>query len=384
MAKHILTINGGSSSIKFGLFDDGQPPERLLAGKIDRIGLANAELSVSGSDKPRESRQVHAPTQTAATTELMNWLEQRAGLNALAAVGHRIVHGGPHYSAPELVRPELLEELRRISPYDPEHMPAEIELIEAFGRHHPHLPQIACFDTAFHGSLPRVASLLAIPRRYHAMGVRRYGFHGLSYSFLMEELARVAGARAARGRVILAHLGNGASLAAVRDGHSIDTTMAFTPTAGLPMSTRSGDIDPGLVWYLARTEHMSAEQFHDMVNRHSGLLGISGLTNDMRVLQAICLPAAPAIFAPPTRSTSSATRRRNGSAASRPGSAASIHSSLAAGSAKTLRRCAPASVMGWTFWASISTRIATTVVRPSSQVKAARLPFMSCAPMKRS
>jgi len=286
MAKHILTINGGSSSIKFGLFDDGQPPERLLAGKIDRIGLANAELSVSGSDKPRESRQVHAPTQTAATTELMNWLEQRAGLNALAAVGHRIVHGGPHYSAPELVRPELLEELRRISPYDPEHMPAEIELIEAFGRHHPHLPQIACFDTAFHGSLPRVASLLAIPRRYHAMGVRRYGFHGLSYSFLMEELARVAGARAARGRVILAHLGNGASLAAVRDGHSIDTTMAFTPTAGLPMSTRSGDIDPGLVWYLARTEHMSAEQFHDMVNRHSGLLGISETASVMRDLLA--------------------------------------------------------------------------------------------------
>src|SRR5207245_1833882 len=174
-------------------------------------------------------------------------LGQRVGLDALAGVGHRVVHGGPRYTAPERVTPELLTELRRISPFDPEHMPAEIELIEAFGQYHSELPQLACFDTAFHATIPPVARLLAIPRRYQAAGVRRYGFHGLSYTYLMEALARVAGDTAVRGRIILAHLGNGASMAAVRDGQSIDKSMAFTPTAGVPMSTRSGDFDPGLV-----------------------------------------------------------------------------------------------------------------------------------------
>ena len=157
-------------------------------------------------------------------------------------------------------------------------------MIEAFQRRFPDLPQVACFDTAFHHDLPRVARLLPIPRRYEAQGVRRYGFHGLSYAFLMEELARLAGAEAAQGRVILAHLGNGASLAAVRDGKSIDTSMSFTPTAGVPMSTRSGDLDPGLVWYLARTENMTAKQFNEMVNSQSGLLGISETSSDMRDL----------------------------------------------------------------------------------------------------
>ena len=145
----------------------------------------------------------------------------------------------------------MVEELRRLSPFDPEHLPEEILLTEAFHRRFPDLPQVACFDTAFHHDLPRVARLLPIPRRYEAQGVRRYGFHGLSYAFLMEELARLAGTEAAQGRVILAHLGNGASLAAVRDGKSVDTSMSFTPTAGVPMSTRSGDLDPGLLWYLA-------------------------------------------------------------------------------------------------------------------------------------
>jgi acetate kinase len=143
---------------------------------------------------------------------------------------------------------------------------------------------VACFDTAFHHALPRVAQLLPIPRRYEALGVRRYGFHGLSYAFLMEELARQAGAEAAQGRVILAHLGNGASLAAVREGKPVDTSMGFTPAAGVPMSTRSGDLDPGLVWYLARTEEMDAQQFNDMVNSRSGLLGISETSSDMRDL----------------------------------------------------------------------------------------------------
>src|SRR5450759_3991948 len=169
------------------------------------------------------------------------------------------------HTAPELVSHELLDELQRIRPYDPEHLPREIELIEAFRQRYPKLPQVACFDTAFHRTMPRVAKLLPIPRRFDAKGVQRYGFHGLSYACLMEELARLGDRAATQDRVILAHLGNGASLAAVRDGKSIDTSMGFTPTAGLMMSSRSGDLDPGLVSYLARTEQMSATQFEEMV-----------------------------------------------------------------------------------------------------------------------
>ena len=178
----------------------------------------------------------------------------------------------------------MIEELHRLSAFDPDHMPEEILLAEAFHRQFPDLPQVACFDTAFHHDMPRVAQMLPIPRRYEAQGVRRYGFHGLSYEFLVGELARVAGTEAAQGRVILAHLGNGASLAAVRDGKSVDTSMSFTPASGVPMSTRSGDLDPGLIWYLARTEKMSAKQFNEMVNFQSGLLGISETSSDMREL----------------------------------------------------------------------------------------------------
>ena len=194
-----------------------------------------------------------------AVGALMDWIEERSGRDALTAVGHRVVHGGPKYSEPQRITAEMVEELRRLSPFDPEHLPEEIQLTEAFHRRFPDLPQVACFDTAFHHDLPRVARLLPIPRRYEAQGVRRYGFHGLSYAFLMGELARLAGTEAAQGRVILAHLGNGASLAAVREGKSVDTSMSFTPTAGVPMSTRSGDLDPGLVWYLARTEKIERE-----------------------------------------------------------------------------------------------------------------------------
>jgi acetate kinase len=227
---------------------------------------------------------VTAPDHTAAVGALMDWIEERSGRDALTAVGHRVVHGGPKYYK---TRSESLRKWLRncaLSPFDPEHLPEEILLTEAFHRRFPDLPQVACFDTAFHHDLPRVAQLLPIPRRYEAQGVRRYGFHGLSYAFLMEELARLAGTEAAQGRVILAHLGNGASLAAVRDGKSVDTSMSFTPTAGVPMSTRSGDLDPGLVWYLARTEKMSAKQFNEMVNFQSGLLGVSETSSDMRDL----------------------------------------------------------------------------------------------------
>jgi acetate kinase len=281
----ILTINGGSSSIKFALFEAGAPLRRVLEGGIDRIGLPEATLRVKGLNKADNiSRPMKAPNHTAAVDALMNWIEKRVGGDALAAVGHRIVHGGSKYSEPRRITQAMVQELRESSDFDPDHLPEEILLIEAFQRRFPDLPQVACFDTAFHHDMPLVARLLPIPRRYEARGVRRYGFHGLSYAFLMRELARVAGAEAAQGRVILAHLGNGASLAAVRNGKSIDTSMSFTPTAGLPMSTRSGDLDPGLVWYLARTEQMTAKQFSEMVNSQSGLLGISETSSDMHDL----------------------------------------------------------------------------------------------------
>ena len=218
--------------------------------------------------------------------KLMELLERSGGRSALAAVGHRVVHGGMRYAQPQRVTAEVLAELKRLRPYDPEHMPAEIDLIEICSRNFPDVPQVACFDTAFHQQMPRVARLLPIPRRYFARGIQRYGFHGLSYAYLMEELRRIGGDYAANGRVILAHLGNGASMAAVRNGKSVDTTMGFTPTAGLPMSTRSGDLDPGIVAYLAKNEGIGLDQFHEMVNSKSGLLGVSESSPDVRDLLA--------------------------------------------------------------------------------------------------
>jgi acetate kinase len=215
----------------------------------------------------------------------MDWLEKQQDFGSVLAAGHRVVHGMQHF-APESVTPELLDELRSIIPCDPDHLPAEIELIEIIRQRHPKLPQVTCYDTAFHRCMPRVAKLLSIPRRYDAMGVQRYGFHGLSYAYQMEELARLGDPAASTGCVILAHLGSGASMAAVRDGKSIDTSMSFTPAAGLVMSTRSGDLDPSLGSYLARAEGTTTGQFFEMVNHQSGLLGVSETSSDMRELLA--------------------------------------------------------------------------------------------------
>jgi acetate kinase len=282
----ILTINGGSSSIKFALYQVGEPLKRRLYGKIDRIGQSGTNLTFNDpTGNQQGSHSIAASDHRSAANVLIDWLVEQDGFASVAAVGHRVVHGMKHIQ-PEIVTQDLLDELHRIRPYDPEHLPREIELIEAFRRRHPKLPQVACFDTAFHHTMPRVAKLLPIPRRFDAKGVQRYGFHGLSYAYLMEELARVAGARVAQGRVILAHLGNGASLAAVRGGKSIDTSMGFTPTAGLPMSTRSGDLDPGLAPYLERTEQITTKQFYEMINQESGLLGVSETSSDMRDLLA--------------------------------------------------------------------------------------------------
>jgi acetate kinase len=281
----ILTINGGSSSIRFAVYEAGETPRRQLDGKIDRIGLSGTRLVVNDpAGKPQVPPRLAATDHHTAVDFLLDWLAAQPIFASVKAAGHRVVHGMKH-SEPERVTPKLLAELHGITPYAPDHLPREIELIEALRRRHPKLPQVTCFDTAFHRTMPSVAKLLPIPRRNVAKGVERYGFHGLSYTYLMEELGRMDAA-ATKGRVILAHLGNGASLAAVRHGKSIDTSMGFTPTSGLVMGTRTGDLDPGLVYYLARTERMTAAQFQQMVNHEAGLIGVSGTSSDLRDLLA--------------------------------------------------------------------------------------------------
>lgn len=258
--------------------------QRVLDGKIERIGLSGTRLRFSDASHIEPvSLEVDIPADNSVASFLIDWLEQQVGLAQLSAVGHRVVHGMKH-TEPERISAALLDELRSISDYDPAHLPREIELIEAFGQRYPQLPQLACFDTAFHRNMPRVARLLPIPRRFDAVGIQRYGFHGLSYAYLMQALVQRAGSQVARGRVILAHLGNGASLTAVRDGQSIDTSMGFTPAGGLVMGTRSGDLDPGVAWYMMQKEQLSSKQFNHLINYESGLLGISETSPDMRDL----------------------------------------------------------------------------------------------------
>ena len=281
----ILTINGGSSSIKFAVNRAGTSGRPSLSGMLDRIGQSGTTLSWRATGGAAREGHTEVPDDKPAPGVLIDWLEAREEFADVRAIGHRVVHGMAH-TKPERITPDVLDELHRATTYAPDHLPREIELIEAFLERHPHLPQVVCFDTAFHAKMPRVATLLPIPRRYQVKGVQRYGFHGLSYAYLLEELARVAGPAAAHGRVILAHLGNGASLAAVQGSTSIDTSMGFTPAAGLVMGTRTGDLDPGLVSFLAHTEQMTAPQFHHMINHDSGLLGVSEISSDMRDLLA--------------------------------------------------------------------------------------------------
>jgi acetate kinase len=280
----VLTINGGSSSIRFALFETGGPLKRSLHGKVDRIGVPGTNLTFNDPTRNQgDTQTIQASDHESGAAFLIDWLEEKVGLGSVTAVGHRVVHG-MKYTEPQRVTQELLDELHRIRPYDPDHLPREIEVIESFRKHHSKLTQVACFDTAFHRTMPRAARLLPIPRRFDAMGIERYGFHGLSYSYLIEELERLAGREAAQGRVILAHLGNGASLAAVRGGKSVDTSMGFTPTAGVPMGTRPGDLDPGVAWFMMRTENLTPKQFNHIINHESGLLGVSEISSDMRDL----------------------------------------------------------------------------------------------------
>lgn len=283
----ILAINGGSSTIKFALYQMGEPLKRLLNGKID---IANPKGSMFRyhieNDMTRKVTDLEITGQKHPATFLIDWIENQEVCTTIKAIGHRVVHGMYH-TEPTTVSSVLLEELHRYIPYDPDHLPGELEMIESIRNRKPALLQVACFDTAFHTSMPRVAQMLPIPRKYEMFGIRRYGFHGISYAYLMEELERVAGKKAAHKRVILAQLGNGVSMAAVKEGKSMDTTMGFTPSSGLMMSTRSGDLDPGVACFMMKSEKLSPKQFSEQINKKSGLLGVSETNADMRELLKI-------------------------------------------------------------------------------------------------
>ena len=248
----VLAINSGSSSIKFAMYRIDGMLERILYGKVDRIGLKGTNLDFNNLIKNKKGNiRIEVSDHKSVANFLIDWLEKQIDFSLISGVGHRVVFGMKH-TDPELITNELLDELHQIIAYDSDHLPAEIELIKVFIHRYPNLNQVACFDTAFHRTMPRVAKLLPIPRRFDKIGIQRYGFHGLSYAYLIEELIRVAGKRVANGRVILAHLGNGASLAAVHKGKSVDTSMGFTPAGGMIMGTRPGDLDPGVAWYMIK------------------------------------------------------------------------------------------------------------------------------------
>lgn len=280
--RRVLTVNGGSSSVKLALFDSDLL-DRVASAAVERIGSPDSELVLKrkGSEDGRRGLTVRDSADAAAAI-LDVWA--RDGLLDVSGIGHRIVHGGLGLVAHTRVSDEVLAELRENESIDPEHLPGEIALIDRMARRFPGVAQVACFDTAFHRDLPEVARVLPIPRRFLDAGIRRLGFHGLSFTFLMGALRRTAGEDAARGRVILAHLGSGSSLAAVREGRSLDTTMGFTPAGGLVMGTRPGDLDPGLLLHLMRRDGSSADAMEKSVNSEYGLRGVSGMTSEMRSL----------------------------------------------------------------------------------------------------
>jgi len=279
--KNILVINGGSSSIKFALYDMAENFIQIFSGQIKRIGLSGPEFTVINNIREKNEIIIDAKNFTEAAEVLIEWLKKQKDFEKTICIGHRIVHGMKHTEA-EIIDEDLLHEINQISDYDPDHLPAEIEMIRLFKNEFPSLMQVACFDTAFHTSIPAVAKTFALPKRYFEEGIQRYGFHGISYSYLMQEIKDQNEAEA-NGKIILAHLGNGASLAAVRAGKCIDTSMGFTPAGGIPMGTRSGDLDPGVAWYLMQ-KGMDAAQFNELINHQSGLEGISGMSSDMQDL----------------------------------------------------------------------------------------------------
>jgi acetate kinase len=278
----ILCLNAGSSSLKFAVYGRTPNPEGetapLAAGAVERIGLSQSRLRVSTEGAGGTETEGEYKDHSSAVQAVLDLLERR-GLPALDAVGHRLVHGGPTHTTPERLDARLMESLRELAPLAPLHLPGELSVIEAVSAHFPALPQVVCFDTAFHHRIPEEARRLPLPRALWDAGIRRYGFHGLSYEYIVWRLGP-----AARSRTIIAHLGNGASMAAVRDGLPVDTTMGLTPAGGFMMGTRSGDLDPGVLLYLLREKGYDRERLDRLVNDESGLLGVSGLSPDMQTL----------------------------------------------------------------------------------------------------
>jgi acetate kinase len=284
----IAALNVGSSSLKFALFRClGADPylERLTSGSFVQIGARRSSFTVrDGTGSIVAQENLSLGSGSSPTRELSRWMDAHQYGARLAAVGHRIVHGGRWFASPQPVTLPLFRRLRALSAFDPEHLPAELEGIRLVRDRYPHLLQVACFDTAFHRTMPRLAQLYAIPRRWTANGILRYGFHGLSCEYVVEHLAAALGNQRVPDRLVVAHLGNGCSMTAIRNGRSIDTTMGFTPTGGMVMSTRSGDLDPEVVVYMAQHSQRTTAQLSRVLNRESGLLGISGSSGDMRVL----------------------------------------------------------------------------------------------------
>lgn len=281
----ILTINSGSSSIKIALYEIGEVEDLILSGSIDRIGMTDSSFHIqqpNGETLIREQNKL--PDHHAAFNRLFDWLEKHEPEKSLDAIGHRIVHGGPTYSRPVLITPALIEDLEDLVHLAPDHLPHEIRAIQSASHSYPKITQVACFDTAFHRNMPDLAQIIALPRKYQQEGIIRYGFHGLSYEYILQELAKEAGKEAANRRIIVAHLGNGASMVAVWRGRSMDTTMGFTPASGLVMSTRAGDLDPGVLIYLLENKGFTSSELNELVNQQAGLLGVSGISSDMKEL----------------------------------------------------------------------------------------------------
>jgi acetate kinase len=290
MSDVILILNAGSSSIKFSLFEGHVRPSReglICDGELDGIGhrvhfVAKDHSGASLVDQDLAESATHED----ALATLLSWVERQFPNNPLVAAGHRVVHGGSRYTIPVQINSSVIDELRRLIPLAPLHQPHNLAAIAAISKLHPALPQVACFDTAFHHTQPEIATAFALPRSITAQGIRRYGFHGLSYEYIASVLPDVLGPTAAEGRVVVAHLGNGASMCAMRQRQSVATTMGFTALDGLPMGTRCGNLDPGVVLYLIQESGITAQAVTDLLYHSSGLLGVSGVSDDMRTLLA--------------------------------------------------------------------------------------------------
>jgi acetate kinase len=291
----VLVVNAGSSSVKFQVFglDGSGDLTQLIKGKIDGISV-RPRLRAAAADGSQLIDEVYAPEQVAdvpaALAKAAAWLRETQNIHPIA-VGHRVVHGGPRYSQPVLIDEEVLANLERFVPLAPLHQPNNLAPIRAIMAESPDLPQAACFDTAFHRGHGALADHYALPERFYDEGVRRYGFHGLSYEYIASRLPKVA-PDIAPGRVIVAHLGSGASMCALSGGRSIESTMGFTALDGLPMGTRPGQIDPGVVLYLVEEKRMTAKQVQDLLYGECGLKGLSGVSNDVRELEASLDPRA--------------------------------------------------------------------------------------------